>query len=136
MPSWSGSNPNPPSLHIGGSLSSTPAAPVVPLIPSPFASPSFVADLHHEDDNECELKDNRTFGDDEEEDEPELIADDSDDDDQSIPVPRRRPSSSGSHQYPEHFSSLDLEVITPTHEENEASDRFDGWGLGGCSNAE
>ncbi|MED6144528.1 hypothetical protein PIB30_016375 [Stylosanthes scabra] len=136
--------------------SSAPATPVVPLIPPPIASPSFAADLHREDDDECEVEDNRTFGelvtavannsrtplrgvqisepegveealcDEEEEDESELIADDSDDDNQSFPVLRRGPASSGSHQYPEHFSSL--EVIAPTHEENEAGAGFGGGG--------
>ncbi|MED6191042.1 hypothetical protein PIB30_112130, partial [Stylosanthes scabra] len=66
------------------------------------------------------------LGDDEEEDEPELITDDSDDDDQSISIPRRGPSNSGSQQYPEHFSSLDLKAIAPTHEENEAGAGFGG----------
>ncbi|MED6116510.1 hypothetical protein PIB30_100987, partial [Stylosanthes scabra] len=50
---------------------------------------------------------------DEEEDEPELVPEDSDDDDRSIPVPRRELASSGSHQYPEHFSSLDIEAAAP-----------------------
>ncbi|MED6148346.1 hypothetical protein PIB30_052365 [Stylosanthes scabra] len=103
---------------------------VVPIIPPSIASSSFAADLHYEDDGECDLEDNRTFGeivtavannpriplrgvqiskpegveevlcDDEEDEEPELIADDSDDNDQSIPVLHCGPASSGSHQYP------------------------------------
>ncbi|MED6135881.1 hypothetical protein PIB30_050868 [Stylosanthes scabra] len=127
-----------------------PAAPAGPVIPPLVASPSFAADLHRDDDDEYDLDDNRTFGElvtavasnprtpqmgiqisetegveealreDEEEEEPELIADDSDEHDQNIPPPRRAPCSSGSHQYPEHFSSLDLESIAPTREENEA----------------
>ncbi|MED6176745.1 hypothetical protein PIB30_091181 [Stylosanthes scabra] len=113
-----GSNPNPPSVHIGGSSSSAPVAPVVPVIPPSVAFPSFACDLHREDDDQCDLEDNCTFGElvtavannprtplrevqisepegveeafceDEEEDEPELVPKDSDDD-QSIPVPRR-----------------------------------------------
>ncbi|MED6122468.1 hypothetical protein PIB30_040112 [Stylosanthes scabra] len=39
-----------------------PVAPVVPVIPPSVASLSFAADLHREDDNECDLEDNRTFG--------------------------------------------------------------------------
>ncbi|MED6200556.1 hypothetical protein PIB30_086361 [Stylosanthes scabra] len=103
------SNLIPPSVHIGGSSSLAPVAPVVPVIPPPVASPSFAADLHHEDDDQCDLEDNRTFGElicelegveealceDEEENEPELIPEDNDDDGRSIPVPRREPASSG-----------------------------------------
>ncbi|MED6205654.1 hypothetical protein PIB30_019776 [Stylosanthes scabra] len=55
-------NPNPASVHIGGSSSSTSVALVVPVIPPFVASPSFTADLHLEDDDECDLEDNRTFG--------------------------------------------------------------------------
>ncbi|MED6199161.1 hypothetical protein PIB30_073299 [Stylosanthes scabra] len=107
-----GSNQHPPSIHIGGSSSlSPPAEPAIPVIPPLVASPSFAADLHPDDDDECDLDDNRTFGklvtaiasnprspqigvqisepegveealrEDEEEEEPELIADDSDEDD-------------------------------------------------------
>ncbi|MED6151295.1 hypothetical protein PIB30_081128 [Stylosanthes scabra] len=141
-----------------GSSSSAPVSPVVPVIPPSVSSPSFAADLHREDDDQCDLEDNRTFGElvmavannprtplrgvqisepegveealceDEEEDEPELVPEDSDDDDQSILIPRREPASYGSHQYPEHFSSLDLEVVAPTHTENDASAEFDGGG--------
>ncbi|MED6164482.1 hypothetical protein PIB30_090517 [Stylosanthes scabra] len=57
-----GSNPIPPSVHIGGSSSSAPVASVVPVIPPPVASPSFAADLHDKDDIQCDLEDNRTFG--------------------------------------------------------------------------
>ncbi|MED6113196.1 hypothetical protein PIB30_068620 [Stylosanthes scabra] len=126
-----GSNPIPPSVDIGGSSSSAPVAPVVPVIPPPVASPSFAADLHHDYDDQCDLEDNRTFEalcEDEEEDEPELVPEDSDDDDRSIPVPRREPASSGSHQYPEHFSSLDIDAIAPTHEDNDAGTVFGGGG--------
>ncbi|MED6170210.1 hypothetical protein PIB30_028725 [Stylosanthes scabra] len=56
------SNPIPTFVHIGGSLSSAPIAPVVPVIPPCVASPSFAADLHHEDDDGCDMGDNRTFG--------------------------------------------------------------------------
>ncbi|MED6214058.1 hypothetical protein PIB30_099297, partial [Stylosanthes scabra] len=63
---------------------------------------------------------------DEEEDEPELVPEDSDDDDRSFPVLHREFASSGSHQYPEHFSSLDLEAAAPTHEENDAGAGFGG----------
>ncbi|MED6114390.1 hypothetical protein PIB30_079789 [Stylosanthes scabra] len=56
-----GSNPNPPSFHIGGSSSSAPVALVVPVIPPSVASPSFTADLHRENNDECDLEDNRTF---------------------------------------------------------------------------
>ncbi|MED6186536.1 hypothetical protein PIB30_067628 [Stylosanthes scabra] len=38
-----------------------PVAPVVPVIPPCVASPSFAADLHHKDDDGCDLDDNRTF---------------------------------------------------------------------------
>ncbi|MED6193094.1 hypothetical protein PIB30_015747 [Stylosanthes scabra] len=148
---------HPPSIHIGGSSSlPPPAEPAIPVIPPLVASPSFAADLHPDDDDECDLDDNRTFGElvtaiasnprspqigvqisepegveealreDEEEEEPELIADDSDEDDQSIPPLRRAPCSSGSHQYPKHFSSLDLESIAPTLEENDAGAGFGG----------
>ncbi|MED6115616.1 hypothetical protein PIB30_092396 [Stylosanthes scabra] len=133
-------------------------APVAPVIPPSVASPSFAADLNREDVNRCDLEDNRTFGElmtavannpltplrgvhisepegiekalseDGEEDEPELVPEDSDDNDQSIPVPRRKPASSGSHEYPEHFSSLDLEAAAPTHEENYAGAGFVGGG--------
>ncbi|MED6205975.1 hypothetical protein PIB30_022718 [Stylosanthes scabra] len=108
-----GSNPIPPSVDIGGSSSSAPVAPVVPGIPPSITSPSFVADLHHDYDDQCDLEDNCTFGElvtavanirrtplmggqisepegveealreDEEEDEPELVPEDSDDDDRS-----------------------------------------------------
>ncbi|MED6118170.1 hypothetical protein PIB30_000150 [Stylosanthes scabra] len=128
----------------GSSSLPPPAAPAGPVIPPLVASPSFAADLHRDDDDEYDLDDNRAFGElvtavasnprtprmgiqisepegveealreDEEEEEPELIADDSNEDDQSIPPPRCAPCSSGSHQYPEHFSSLDLESIAPT----------------------
>ncbi|MED6121258.1 hypothetical protein PIB30_028361 [Stylosanthes scabra] len=152
-----GSNQHPPSVHIGGSSSLPPPAELaIPVIPLPVASPSFAADLHPDDDDECDLDDNRTFGElvtaidsnprspqigvqisepegveevlreDEEDEEPELIADDSDEDDQSIPPLLRAPCSSGSHQYPEHFSSLDLESIAPTLEENDAGAGFGG----------
>ncbi|MED6107456.1 hypothetical protein PIB30_014069 [Stylosanthes scabra] len=58
-----GSNQHPPSIHIGGSSSlPPPAAPARPVIPPLIASPSFVADLHRDDDDECDLDDNRTFG--------------------------------------------------------------------------
>ncbi|MED6211148.1 hypothetical protein PIB30_070831 [Stylosanthes scabra] len=57
-----GSNPIPRSIHIGGSSSPAPVAPVVPVIPPSVASPSFAADLHCEDDDQCDLEDNRTFG--------------------------------------------------------------------------
>ncbi|MED6140493.1 hypothetical protein PIB30_093751, partial [Stylosanthes scabra] len=65
---------------------------------------------------------------DEEEDEPELVPEDSNDDDRSIPVPRREPASSGSYQYPEHFSSLDIKAAPPTHEEHDAGTGFGGGG--------
>ncbi|MED6212077.1 hypothetical protein PIB30_079809, partial [Stylosanthes scabra] len=137
-----GSNLIPPSVDIGGSSSSTPIAPVVPVLPPPVASPSFATNLHHDYDNQCDLEDNRLFGqitepegveealcEDEEEDEPELVPEDSDDDDRSILVPRRESASSGSHQYPEHFSSLDIEAAAPTHEEHDAGTGFSGGGL-------
>ncbi|MED6186521.1 hypothetical protein PIB30_067445 [Stylosanthes scabra] len=153
-----GSNPIPQSVDIGVSSSSAPVAPVVPGIPPSIASPTFAADLHHDYDDQCDLEDNRTFGElvtavaniprtplmggqiselegveealreDEKEDEPELVPEDSDDDDRSIPVPRREPASSGSHQYPEHFSSLDIDVVSPTHEDNDAGTGFGGGG--------
>ncbi|MED6175921.1 hypothetical protein PIB30_082859 [Stylosanthes scabra] len=50
------------------------------------------------------------------------------DDDRSIPVPHLEPASSGSHQYSEHFSSLDIEAVAPTHEENDAGNGFGGGG--------
>ncbi|MED6121047.1 hypothetical protein PIB30_026388 [Stylosanthes scabra] len=122
------SNPNPTSDHIGGSSSSAPVAQVVQVIPPCIASPSFMADLHHEDDDECDLGDNRTFGelvaavtnsshnvrtrvqisepegiedalgDDEDEEETKFIVGDSDDDHPSIPAEHGRPSNSESHQ--------------------------------------
>ncbi|MED6119826.1 hypothetical protein PIB30_015346 [Stylosanthes scabra] len=121
------SNPNPSSLHIGGSSSSTPAVSIVPLITPPVASPSFAADLYREDNN--------TFG--------ELVTAVAsnprhplwdDDDDESIPVPHRGPSSSESHQYPENFSSLDPEAMAPTHEDNEAGAGFSGGAQWMCKN--
>ncbi|MED6223629.1 hypothetical protein PIB30_075889 [Stylosanthes scabra] len=56
------SNPIPPFVYIGGSSSSPPVAPFVPVIPPYVASPSFAADLHREDDDQCDLEDNCTFG--------------------------------------------------------------------------
>ncbi|MED6174099.1 hypothetical protein PIB30_065699 [Stylosanthes scabra] len=140
-----GSNPIPPSVDIGGSSSSAPVAPVVPVIPQPVASPSFTANLHHDYDDQCDLEDNRTFGElattitepegveealceDEEENELELVPEDNDDDDRSIPVPRREPASSESHQNPEHFFSLDIEAAAPTHEKHDAGTGFGGEG--------
>ncbi|MED6138785.1 hypothetical protein PIB30_077815 [Stylosanthes scabra] len=57
-----GSNPNPPSVHIGCASSSAPVVPVVPVIPPSVASPYFAVDLHREDDYECDLEYNHTFG--------------------------------------------------------------------------
>ncbi|MED6176424.1 hypothetical protein PIB30_088124 [Stylosanthes scabra] len=119
-----GSNPNPTSVHIGGSSSSAPVVPVVLVIPRSVASPSFAADLHHEDDDRCDLGDNCTFSelvttvdnnphnvfrgvqisdpegvegalcDDEKDKELEFIGGDSDDDHPSIPVVKRGGPSS------------------------------------------
>ncbi|MED6192351.1 hypothetical protein PIB30_009430 [Stylosanthes scabra] len=46
----------------GGLSSSALVAPVVPDIPPFVASPSYAADLHREDDDVCDLEDNRIFG--------------------------------------------------------------------------
>ncbi|MED6212011.1 hypothetical protein PIB30_079062, partial [Stylosanthes scabra] len=108
-----GSNPIPPSVDIGGSSSSAPVAqlyrelvttvdnnPRTPLMGGQISEPEGVEEALCED----------------EEDEPKLVPEDSNNDDPSIPVPRRELASSESHQYPEHFSSLDIEVVAPTHE--------------------
>ncbi|MED6131809.1 hypothetical protein PIB30_013291 [Stylosanthes scabra] len=159
-----GSNPNPTSGHIGSSSSSALVTPVVPVIPPCVVSPSFTANLHHEDDVGCDLGENRTFGelvavvanspqnvhtgvhisepegieealrDDEDEEKPEIIGGDSDDNHPSIPAERGGPSSSGSHQYPEHFSALDLEAMAPSQEENDVGVGFGG-GRERCSDA-
>ncbi|MED6210929.1 hypothetical protein PIB30_068725 [Stylosanthes scabra] len=151
-----GSNPNPTFNRIGGSSSSAQVTPVVQIIPPCVASPSFAADLYNEDDDGCDLGDNRTFGelvadvannphnvprgaqisepegiekalgDDEDDNEPAFIIGDSDDDHQSIPGGRSVPSSSRSRKYPAHFSALDLEVVAPTQEENDAGVGFGG----------
>ncbi|MED6178324.1 hypothetical protein PIB30_106478, partial [Stylosanthes scabra] len=120
-----GSNPNPTSNRIGGSSSSAPVASVVPVIPPCVASPSFVADLHNEDDNGCDLGDNRTFG--------ELVPAvptirATDDDHYSIPAGQSVPSSFGSREYPTHFSALDLEAVAPSQEENDVGVGFGGGG--------
>ncbi|MED6137255.1 hypothetical protein PIB30_063413 [Stylosanthes scabra] len=111
-----------------------------------------------DDDDECDLGNNCTFGElvtvlanssrnvprrgqisnpegvkealceDEEDEEPEFIGGDSDDDHLSIPPERGGPSSSESHQYPTHFSTLDLEAMTPSQEENDADAGFGGRG--------
>ncbi|MED6121967.1 hypothetical protein PIB30_035205 [Stylosanthes scabra] len=60
--SSSGSNLNPTSIHIGGYSSAGPIVPVVPVILPCVTSLSFAADLHHENDDGCDLGDNRTFG--------------------------------------------------------------------------
>ncbi|MED6185116.1 hypothetical protein PIB30_053899 [Stylosanthes scabra] len=49
--SSSRSNSIPPSVDIGGSSSSEPVAPVVPVIPPPITSHSFPAELHHDYDD-------------------------------------------------------------------------------------
>ncbi|MED6112437.1 hypothetical protein PIB30_061739 [Stylosanthes scabra] len=139
-----GSNPNPTSVHIGDSSSSAPVALVVPVIPPSVAFSSFAADLHREDDDVCDLGDNRTFGelvtivaksphnplrgvqinepegieealcDDREDEEPKFVGGDINDNHQSIPTERGGPLSSGPHQYSAHFSAMDLEAMEPT----------------------
>ncbi|MED6110850.1 hypothetical protein PIB30_046734 [Stylosanthes scabra] len=115
--------------------------------------------LHREDDDGCDLENNRIFGelvkavansphnmpreiqisepkgveetlcDDEEDEKPEFISGDSDDDHLSLPAERNGPSSSRSYQYSAHFSAMDLEAMAPSQEENNA-----GVGFGGYSN--
>ncbi|MED6200729.1 hypothetical protein PIB30_088147 [Stylosanthes scabra] len=68
------------------------------------------------------------LGDDENDEEPEFIAGDSDNDHHSIPTGRGVLSSSGSREYPAHFSTLDLEAVAPSQEENDASVGFGGGG--------
>ncbi|MED6171064.1 hypothetical protein PIB30_037180 [Stylosanthes scabra] len=106
-----GSNPIPTSVHIGGSSSSAPAAPVVPVIP-PFTT---VANIQHNVPRRVQISDpegvEEALCDDEEDEEPKFIGGNSDDDHPSVPAERSGPSSSGSHQYPAHFSALNLEAM-------------------------
>ncbi|XP_052110295.1 uncharacterized protein LOC127741586 [Arachis duranensis] len=132
------SAPVPCAVAAGGVSSSMPA--VRPYLP-PIQSPSFAADLDRTEvvgsvplENAAVIEPPHVVGtggglvpyiedfggpdqvenamrDDESEQEPVDIDGDSDDDTGGDPDAQHRPSSSGSHQYPPHFSTLNLDAL-------------------------
>ncbi|RYR58838.1 hypothetical protein Ahy_A05g024704 isoform D [Arachis hypogaea] len=129
----SGSNRNTTNLATLAGSSSRPAVasssvPVYPPVVQPVASPSFAADLNGGVGDEVGARENMPnallgvapvgvgdgfLGDAEEDDvEPDMIDDDSGDDiGRSEPALAVCGSSSGTQQYPPHFSSLDLDAM-------------------------
>ncbi|MED6160018.1 hypothetical protein PIB30_047558 [Stylosanthes scabra] len=154
---FGGSNPNPTSNRKGGSSSSALVAPVIPVIPPCVLVATVYRSFHLVLHPRrllltCIMKTlvaavanslrtvprgarisepkgiEEALGDDEDDEEPEYIAGDSDHDHHNIPVGRSVPSSSGSREYPTHFSTLDLEARVPSQEENNAGVGFGGGG--------
>ncbi|RYR58839.1 hypothetical protein Ahy_A05g024704 isoform C [Arachis hypogaea] len=133
FPESGGSNRNTTNLATLAGSSSRPAVasssvPVYPPVVQPVASPSFAADLNGGVGDEVGARENMPnallgvapvgvgdgfLGDAEEDDvEPDMIDDDSGDDiGRSEPALAVCGSSSGTQQYPPHFSSLDLDAM-------------------------
>ncbi|XP_016206290.1 uncharacterized protein LOC107646628 [Arachis ipaensis] len=135
---WGTSAPVPCPVAAGGASSSMPA--VRPYLP-PVQSPSFAADLDRTEvvgsiplENAAVIEPPHVVGtggglvpyienfggpdqvenamrDDESDQEPVDIDGDSDDDTRGDPHAQHRPASSGSHHYPPHFSTLNLEAL-------------------------
>ncbi|XP_015933201.1 uncharacterized protein LOC107459489 [Arachis duranensis] len=128
-----GSNRNANTIATVASSSSRPAVasssvPMYEAAVQPAASPSFAVDLsgnvgdevgygeHHPTEVQCPppagVGEGLCDDPDDDEVEPDIIADESDDDvGASDPIRPTGGSSSGTHQYPPHFSSLDLDAM-------------------------